>query len=94
MNKDVILNPNDNNDLVIYQGDFFVAFSDQQHIAHIVEADTGQVKQYPLLGFGIRRHLNGQINGAVKRQLQLQLQSDGHQAQSIVYKDGRLKIEI
>lgn len=92
--NDIIVDPNDNNDLVIYQGDFYIAPSEMQHIAHIVEAQPGQYKQSPLLGVGIRKYLNGIIDGAVRRKIQLQLQSDEIKTRSISYEDGILDIKI
>lgn len=94
VNQDIIVDPNDNNDLVVSGGDFFIAFSDFQHIAHIVEATPGNYKQSPLLGFGIREYINGVFDGAVKRKLQLQLESDGHQTRKITYLDGILDVQI
>lgn len=92
--KDIIVDPLDSNDLVVYQGDFFIAFSAFQHVAHIVEATPGQYKQNPLLGCAIRQHLNGDIDGAVRRQIQLQLESDGIKTRNITFADGELKIQL
>lgn len=94
MSQDIIVDPNDNNDLVVDGGDFYIAYSDFQHIAHIVEADAGQYKQWPLLGFGIRSYINGAFDGPVKRRLQLQLEQDGFQTRDIQYVDGVLSIKI
>lgn len=92
--KDIIVDPKDDNDLVIYNGDFFIAFSDFQHVAHIVEADQGQYKQWPLVGCGIRRYLNGDIDGTVRRKIQLQLEGDGMKTRNITFADGELNIEL
>jgi hypothetical protein len=94
MNRDIIVDPNDSNDLVVDAGDFYIEFSDFQHIAHIVEADAGQYKQWPLLGFGIRSYINGAFDGPVRRRLQLQLDQDGHKTKEIKYADGVLGIKI
>lgn len=88
------MDPYDNNDLVVSNGDFYIGFSQQQHIAHILEADGGQYKSSPKLGVGIRRYLNGIIDGEVKRLIQLQLESDGHEIRSLTYTEGQLKIQI
>lgn len=92
--QDIIVDPLDSNDLVVYQGDFFIAYSDFQHVAHIVEATPGNYKQWPLLGCAIRQHLNGDIDGAVRRQIQLQLESDAIKTRNIAYTDGELKIQL
>ncbi|HMN90462.1 MAG TPA: hypothetical protein PKD70_06215 [Saprospiraceae bacterium] len=94
MNQDIIVDPNDDNDLVIQGGDFFIAFSDFQHIAHIIEAEPGNYKQHPLLGFGVRNYINGVFDGPVKRRLQLQLEADGHRTRRITYADGVLDVKI
>jgi hypothetical protein len=91
---DIIVDPLDDNDLVVYQGDFFVESSDLQHLAHILEADTGQYKQWPLVGVGIRRYLNGIIDGKVRRTIQLQAASDGYKTRQVSYENGILDIGI
>jgi hypothetical protein len=90
---DIIVDPNDNNDLVIYNGDFFIVFSESQHIAHIIEADSGHYKQHPLLGVGIRKFLNGVVDASVKRVIQVQLKSDGWSTRIIKYLNGVLEIK-
>lgn len=92
--NDIIVDPNDGNDLVVEGGDFYIAFSQFQHIAHIIEAEPGQYKQWPLLGFGVRNYLNGIVDGAVRRKLQLQLESDGHQVRELTYAEGVLGVKI
>lgn len=92
--QDIIVDPNDNNDLVIYQGDFFIGYSEFQHIAHITEALPGQYKQWPFLGFGIRKWLNGPFDGVARRSLQLQLESDGIKTRSIKFVNDVLEVKI
>lgn len=94
MRQDIIVDPKDDNDLVVYQGDFFIAYADFQHTAHVVEADQGQYKQWPLVGVGIRRYLNGDIDGTVRRLIQVQLDSDGIKSRNITFADGELKIQL
>jgi len=65
------------NELLIVDGDLFVGESDQQHIQHIMIADKGQFRQWPLIGVGIRRQLNGSINSTdLKQEIRTQLKSD------------------
>jgi len=74
MTKDLIFS---GGELVVKDGDFFVAESDQQHIEHILIADIGQFRQWPLIGVGIRRQLNGSVNRTdLKQQIRTQLKSD------------------
>lgn len=67
----------DDNDVIVKDGDFFFADSDQQHIKHIMIADKGQFRQWPLIGVGIRRQMNGSINKTdLKQNIRVQLRSD------------------
>jgi hypothetical protein len=85
---------NEDNDLDIVDGDFVVGDETQQQINSILEAQQGHFKQSPLLGVGIRQMLNGGLKGELKRNIQLQLESDGIAISSIKLKDGELKIDI
>lgn len=40
-------------DLIIRGGDFFVGFSEDQHVEHILRANVGQFYQHPDIGIGI-----------------------------------------
>ena len=67
-----------NNDLLVQGGDFVVGEADVQHAQHLIEAEQGHYKQWPLFGVGARRLLNGPANGEIRRTVQLQLVADGH----------------
>lgn len=74
MTTDIIF---ENGEIAVKNGDFFVAESDQQHIEHIMIADKGQFRQWPLIGVGIRRQINGSINKIdLKQDIRVQLRSD------------------
>lgn len=92
--NDIIVDPKDNNDLVVHQGDFFIGPSEMQHIGHIVEAEPGHYKSSPMLGVGIRKYLNGFIDASVKRKIQLQVSADGIKIRRINYESGILEIKI
>ena len=51
MRQDILLDSN--NDLQLYNGDFVIDNSDQQHVEHIVHAQKGEYKNYPITGFGV-----------------------------------------
>lgn len=71
--KDIIFT----DDLVIENGDFKVSLSDGQHIEHILKADRGQWRQWPLLGFGLQKYLKGSPNRQELAQLvKLHLRAD------------------
>jgi hypothetical protein len=64
-------------DLIIQGGDLLVADSDGQHVQHICVADKGQYKQYPLLGVGLFRKINGPFNlQETKTDIKIQLRAD------------------
>jgi len=81
-------------DLRIENGDFVIGDSNLQHVAHIVEAEQGQIRQFPLVGVGVIKMLNGTISGAEKRTIRLQLESDGYELKEIIFREGLLKIRI
>jgi hypothetical protein len=92
--KDIITD--ENGDLIILNGDFKVNESDSQHVEHIVIADKGQFRQFPLIGVGIKKTINGSVNPQrVKQQIKLQLESDGFNVRQIeVNPNDPLNIQI
>jgi hypothetical protein len=66
-------------DILITDGDFFVDFSDQQHILDIVYAAPNWYKEYPACGVNIQYYLSGSGVGAeLNRNLKSQLEADGY----------------
>ena len=67
------------NDILILNGDFAIAESDNQHIADTLNAFPGWWKENPADGVGIFAYTNsaGQEQ-ALKRAIQIQLTSDGY----------------
>lgn len=80
-------------DLAIDGGDFLVGTSDPQHVYHILLNSQGSYKQYPLTGVGKPRIINGTFDGALRREIQLQLESDGIRLTSVVL-DERTGINV
>jgi hypothetical protein len=56
--KDIIITT----DIQIISGDLMVEISDIQHVEHILKANLGQFYQYPDIGYGINKKLNGTFN--------------------------------
>lgn len=79
----------------IANGDLFVDDSDQQHIQHILVADSGQFRQWPLLGVGIKKYLNGSANQTdIKQTIRVQLRSDNFTVKTLEVKnDYSIKID-
>lgn len=81
-------------DLAIKEGDFVVGVSDIQHIAHIILADKGQFRRTPFVGVGVLKMLNGPVSGQERREINLQLQSDGYKPKEVLFQEGMLKVRI
>ena len=80
--KDIITDST--NDLIIENGDFKLNESDSQHVEHIITADKGQYRQWPLIGVGISRLINGNINSqSLKQVIKLNLESDNYNVRLI-----------
>lgn len=81
--KDIILD--DDLDLIIENGDFKVADSDQQHVLLIVNTTLGSFKNAPLMGVGIRQYLSSSgETDALKRAMTVQLGADGYKVNEII----------
>jgi hypothetical protein len=69
-------------ELLFGYGDFNFDASDIQHVRHIVLASPGDFKQYPVLGVGVVKWLNGPIDisgqNKLKSVIGLQLKADGY----------------
>lgn len=80
--KDIITDAT--GDIQFVNGDFRIEESDAQHVEHIVFTDKGQFRQYPLIGVGIGRLLNGSPNKVeIQQQIKLNLESDGYNVRSV-----------
>jgi hypothetical protein len=66
-------------DLVIENGDFVIAPSDEQHINLLFKTTVGSWKQFPLVGIGIDYYQAsaGQVD-TLKRNINVQLTTDGY----------------
>lgn len=67
------------NDLYIVDGDFAIAFSDQQHVSDTIAAFPGWWKQFPADGVGVLQYLNSSgREQELERSVRINLQSDGY----------------
>ena len=82
-----------NDDLVVLNGDFLTGESQGQHVQHIIAAHKGEYKQAALTGVGKSRFINGAIDGALRRDIQIQLEGDGIRLDSFTVTDGEIQIE-
>jgi len=73
--KDILFNE----DLEVLNGDFSIQESDQQHINHIMRANKGHYYQFPLIGLGGVKLINGNFRmDQLKSDIKLQLKSDNY----------------
>lgn len=89
---DILLDENEN--LIIRNGDFVIGNSDIQHTRHIVKINKGEHKQSPTIGFGINNYLQSTISDQrFKRDLKVALAQDGYDA-AIDLSGGIERLEI
>lgn len=90
--KDILLK---DDDLWIRNGDFVVDESDLQHIYLIIRLHKGNIKQYPLIGVGEERLINGVVDGVLRAEIEKQLLSDGYKPRELsVSDDGTMVIKL
>jgi len=94
MMKDILFDTD--GELQFENGDFLVGESDTQNVKLIVEANKGEFKQHPQLGFGAINYVKSNVSAIeFKRDLKIQLKMDGYRPK-IDISEGfeNLKIEI
>lgn len=83
MRYDIVMS--DNGGLTFKDGDFAVGSSAQQEVMHLVGFVKGEIREFPLFGFGLVNYLKKRAgNGPVvesmtkfRRDLKIQLVADG-----------------
>lgn len=83
--------------LAFSDGDFQVGQSDQQHVEDIFDLQPGELKEFPLAGFGAINYIKRTITAdEFKRDLKIQLNYDGYNNVVIDTSKGieNLRIEI
>jgi hypothetical protein len=93
MRTDVLLDDT-GEDLAIANGDFKMGRSDLQNCFLIIRLHKGNLKQYPLLGYGEERLINGPVDGQARREIQLQLQADGYRPKRLDATSSQITIEL
>jgi hypothetical protein len=91
-----ILHDDDGN-ILFENGDFAFGQSDQQHIGDIFIAQPGEIKEFPVVGFGAINYIKSRVSESeFKRDLKVQLQYDGYTNATIDMSKGieNLKVEI
>lgn len=74
--KDILLD--ENNDLLIQNGDFVIGISEEQEIKMILQAVKNDYKQTPELGVNLIEELNGSGSvRALQQKIKLNLRMDG-----------------
>jgi len=82
------------NDLNIYQGDFKVGAADLHHVEVLLISAPGSFKQSPLTGANIRSLISGKVDVATRRDIKVQLASDGYKAKNVTIDNGTLVIDL
>ena len=82
-------------DIQISNGDWSIKESTNQHIEHVLNADKGQFRQFPLIGLGIRNLLNSALSiVGLKQAIKLSLRADDNRVTQIrIDKDFNIGID-
>jgi hypothetical protein len=69
--------------------------SDGQHVHDILQLEPGELVTDPLIGVGIERNINGNVDGSLKKNIYLQLQADGYRVNLLsVDENGNIEIDV
>jgi hypothetical protein len=79
-------------DMQVSGGDFLSGDSEAQRILLILMSSKGSFKQAPLVGVGGAKIINGILDAATRREIQLQLEGDGIFVKSIEASSSGFKI--
>jgi len=83
----------DNNfDMVIKNGDFYVAQSDQNHKAVILMSAAGQIRQFVKIGVDIQKELNGILDQKMKRRILTSFKQDDYNLRGISFENSQINI--
>lgn len=90
MAQDILLT--EDKDLSIINGDLHIGYSDMQHISDLLIANPGNYRQWPIIGVGIMKQLNGINDKTIERDIKVALEADG--AKNIYIKSDNSGISI
>lgn len=89
---DIVLD--DQNDILIENGDFIIGDTDNQNQKLIVIANKGEFKEFPEVGVGIQNMLSDDDPTDVLIEIKRQLEYDGMQIDDVsLTQDGKLIID-
>lgn len=80
-------------DILLKDGDYVMGESDMQHIEDILDAYPGEYRNAPLLGVYLQRAVNGLMDGSIRRDININLQSDNYQVKKVEITDTNLNID-
>ncbi len=90
--KDLLLD--ENNDLLIQNGDFVIGSSDNQHQLDILVAEKGEFKEFPEIGVGIHEMLSDDDFVDFLIEAKKNLEYDGMKINNIEFTpEGKLHID-
>lgn len=92
--NDIILN--ENNDLLIQNGDFVINIADKQHQNLIFNINTGELKEYPTTGIGISKYIANSQNYTqfLRSEIMNQLRSDGFTVNTVNIQSDYTNLQI
>jgi len=89
--KDILLD--ENNDLLIQNGDFVIGESEEQEIRCILQAVKNDYKQFPELGVNLVEAINNNdTERALKQKIKLNLRMDGKDNVKVKIEKGEIVI--
>lgn len=80
-------------DILLKDGDYVMDESDMQHIEDILDAYPGEYRNAPLLGVYLQRAVNGLLDGSIRRDININLQSDNYSVKKVEITDTNLNID-
>lgn len=92
MRTDFILD--NNNNLIISDGDWLIGNSDQQNVELIFISYPGMWKQNPLIGCGIYGDINGNWTSNIQNYIKNQLNSDGYSQVKFNFNQSTSQIDV
>lgn len=84
---------NNDNDLVIENGDFKQTTSHDQDIQKILSSNVGDYKQFPTLGTSIVDFINSENPYLIEQRVRLQLKADNFSVNRVRYANGKILID-
>lgn len=90
--KDIALD--ENNDLIIRNGDLVVADSLDQEVGLILQSNQGQWRQHPLLGPSLTSLIKSNDISKLKRRIKIHLGHDNKTAEKVDFNEGEIYLKV